>query len=162
VGELLTRRPPHLALGAFCLFVLGLSCSAAPGPSRNALGATVDSAFLGEFEDDYRGRHTISTTLWVHQPRTRYHIRRWNVAEQYLIAQNDSSNPSAPGQWTRIDWMALPSMPPYTWAFCLSAYSAPTAAAAESTVIARRETPRTGCNGFPFSRMQRFTTSTKR
>jgi hypothetical protein len=120
-----------------------------------------DSATLGEFQDDYGGRHTISTTLWVHRPRARYHIRRWNVAQQYLIAQNDSSNASDPGRWTRIDWMTLSSMPPYTWAFCLSAYAAATAAAAESTQIARRDTPRTGCNGFPFTRMMRVGAPTR-
>jgi hypothetical protein len=37
----------------------------------------------------------------------------------------------------------------------LSAYQAPTADSAEATRIARPDTPRTGCNGYPFSRMQR-------
>jgi hypothetical protein len=79
----------------------------------------------------------------------------WNSARQYLIAQNDSANASAPGLWTRIDWVTLADMAPYNWAFCLSAYEAPTRAAAEAVTIANRETPRTGCNGYPFSRMRR-------
>lgn len=76
-------------------------------------------------------------------------------ARRYLIAWNDSSNATAPGLWTRIDWIPLSGMPPYAWAFCLSAYEAPSRAAAEATAIARPDTPRTGCNGYPFSRMRR-------
>ena len=51
--------------------------------------------------------------------------------------------------------MALPGMPPYEWAFCLSAWDAPTQADAERADIARRDTPKTGCNGYRFSRMRR-------
>jgi hypothetical protein len=156
VGEFLTART---ALHPFCLLLLALASCAGSTSRQERVGASAaDSAVLGEFEDDYQGRHTISPTLWVHHPRTRYHIRHWNASEQYLIAQNDSANPGDPGRWTRIDWMRLPSMPPFAWAFCLSAYAAPSAAAAESTRIARRETPRTGCNGFPFTRMKRGVT----
>jgi len=110
---------------------------------------------LGEFQDDYGSRFRISPTEWVHLPRSRYHIVLWDPAGQYLIARNDDANSSAGGLWTRIDWVAIPGMAPYTWAFCMSAYEAPTRQAAEATNIARRETPRTGCNGFPFSRMRR-------
>ena len=109
---------------------------------------------LGAFVDDYGSQYTISKTEWVQLPRSRYRIVRWNVPEQYLIAQNDSSNPSAKGRWTRIDWLRLNDMAPYAWAYCYSAYDAATAAAAESSAVARRDTPRTGCNGFPFSRMR--------
>ena len=82
-------------------------------------------------------------------------IARWIRGEHHLIAQNDPSNRGAPVRWTRIAWVLLTGVPPYTWAFCFSAFDAPTAAAAESVVVARPETPKTGCNTFPFSRMQR-------
>jgi hypothetical protein len=110
---------------------------------------------LGRFEDDYGGRHDISERMWTHGSQLRYHIVRWNSAKHYLIARNDAGNPTDQGLWTRIDWMALPGMAPYSWAYCLSAYAARNAEAAESTEVARRESPRSGCNGFPFSRMQR-------
>lgn len=77
------------------------------------------------------------------------------VAGQYLIARNDEGNPGDVGRWTRIDWAPLSGMAPYTWAFCLSAYDAATAGAAEATQTARRDNLRTGCGGFPFSRMKR-------
>ena len=72
-----------------------------------------------------------------------------------LIDRNDTANTHAPGLWTRIDWVRLGGMEPYTWAFCLTAYDAPTRTAAEATPAADRATPRTGCTGYPFSRMRR-------
>lgn len=110
---------------------------------------------LGDFVDDYGNRFAISASTWTQLPHGRLRVVKWNEAGQYLVAQNDPSNRSAPGLWTRIDWVMLTDMAPFAWAFCLSAYEAPTAAAAESTTVARRETPRTGCNGYPFSRMRR-------
>jgi hypothetical protein len=110
---------------------------------------------IGTFEDDYGGSHAVSATIWIQGASTRYHITRWAPEQQYLIAHNDASNKSDGGKWTRIDWLPLAGMPPYEWAFCFSTYDAPTAAAAESTRVAKRETPRSGCNAFPFSRMKR-------
>jgi hypothetical protein len=116
---------------------------------------TPPSELLGEFLDDYGNSFRISDTLFLQRPRARYRIVEWNVAERYLIAQNAADNPSDAGLWTRIDWMPFTGMAPYTWGFCLTAYQAPTAAAARATPAADRATPRTGCNGFPFSRMRR-------
>lgn len=113
-----------------------------------------DPGVLGRFEDDYGIQYEISDTAWFQAPGARYHIVRWNVTEQYLIARNDSANPADGGLWTRIDWMRLKGMSPWDWGFCLSTWNAPTASAAESTRVANRATPRTGCNGFPFSRMK--------
>ncbi|MEM1095888.1 MAG: hypothetical protein AAGJ10_14920 [Bacteroidota bacterium] len=121
------------------------------GCQRDA--STPDAALLGTFVDDYGDLHTVTTELWHHQPSLRYQVLRWEADAQYLIAQNDASNASARGRFTRIDWMPL-DMPPYTWAFCLSAYDAPTPEAAEAVQIADRSQPRSGCNGFPFTRLQ--------
>jgi hypothetical protein len=108
---------------------------------------------VGTFADDYDNRYTISNSEWSQPPYGRYRVVGWHLEDQYLIAQNDSSNTDSPGRWTRIDWMPL-SMPPYTWAFCYSAYDAPSADSAAATLVADRTTPRTGCNGHPFSRMR--------
>ncbi len=106
------------------------------------------SPVTGDFIDDYRSRHTITDTAWLHHPGTRYRITRWDSAGQFLIARNVDST------WTRIDWMALEAMPPWTWAFCIATWNAPTADSAARVTIARRDAPRTGCNGFPFTRMR--------
>jgi len=110
---------------------------------------------IGTFVDDYGERYQISRTTWVQFPRARYRIARWDRTRQFAIAQNDSGNPGDRGLWTRIDWLELPGMAPYTWGFCYSAYKAPSAAVAETVSVANRTAPRTGCNGFPFSRMRR-------
>lgn len=113
------------------------------------------SALLGEFVDDYGIAYRIDAGEWRQLPNARYHVVHWDARGQYLLARNDAGNPSAPGRWTRIDWLLLPGMPPWEWAFCLSAFDAPTRADAERTLVARRDAPRTGCNGYPFSRMRR-------
>ncbi len=126
-----------------------------PGPvSGPGPAGTPDPMILGDFLDDYGSRFRVTAETWTQLPRSRYHIVRWHPEGQYLIARNDPGNPTAGNLWTRIDWMQLPGMAPYTWGFCLSAFESPTAEAAESILVARRETPRAGCNGFPFSRMK--------
>ena len=109
---------------------------------------------LGTFVDDYGGRHAISASEWKQGDDDRYHIVRWNVDGHYLIAENGSSGPASLGRWTRIDWVRLDGMAPYTWAFCFSAFQMRTAAAAESSMVAKPDTPRGGCNGYPFTRMR--------
>lgn len=120
--------------------------------------ATAPAFLLGSFVDDYDNRYAISADVWLQHPGTRYHVTEWNPAERYLIARNagnDAGNDSNTYLWTRIDWVELDGMAPYSWAFCYSAFDAPSAAAAEATRVARPETPRTGCNGYPYSRMRR-------
>jgi hypothetical protein len=149
------------------LRALALAASLSPGgcsrrPPVPPPPQPAPQELLGRFIDDYGDRFTISAADWIQHPDSgytntaRYHIRRWDSAGQYLIAENDSANPSGGGRWTRIDWLPLTGMAPWTWGFCLSAYDAPTATAAESVTVARRDTPMTGCNGHPFSRMRRL------
>lgn len=137
--------PHRLPLLASLLFLSGCSLHAGAPPAL----------VLGDFVDDYGIAHRITAEEWRQLPDTRYRVVRWDARGQYLIARNDAANAADPGLWTRIDWMALPGMPPYAWAFCLSAYAAKTQADVEGTRIARRDTPKTGCNGYPFSRMRR-------
>jgi hypothetical protein len=150
IPPVLRRNSIHAAL---CL-VLALTpaCIAAQSGAR----ASPPAELLGEFRDDYGNSFRITDSVFTHLPGIRYRIVEWNVAERYLIAQNDAGNPSDGGLWTRIDWMSFTGMAPYTWGFCLTAYQETSAAAARETPAANRETPRTGCNGFPFSRMERI------
>lgn len=141
-----------LCVGLFSSMALG-ACA----PRRVALPATgsAPAILLGEFTDDYRGRFSISDTLWFQRPRNRFRIAEWHADEQFLIAQNAPDDPTAPNRWTRIDWTLLENMAPFAWGFCLTAYRAPSRAAARATPAANRVEPKTGCNGFPFTRMQR-------
>ena len=127
------------------------AASSANGPTQ----PNVPPAFMiGTFDDDYGGSFAITSTDFLQLPRGRFHIVQWSVTQQYFIAQNDSLNRSDPGKWTRIDWLLLTEIEPYTWAFCYSAYNANTRAEAESATMAKRDTPKTGCGGFPFTRMK--------
>jgi hypothetical protein len=138
------------------ILAIGLGACVVPGAtSIPAPAAEPPPALLGVFEDDYQNRFAISATEWLQLPHGKFNVIRWNAESRYLIAQNDPSNSHAPGMWTRIDWVMLNGMAPWEWAFCLTAYEAPTADSAEATRTARPDTPRTGCNGYPYSRMRR-------
>jgi len=134
----------------FLFVALIAGCATSPLGKSNA----PDPQVVGAFTDDYNTTHTITATEWRHGTRARYHVVKWNASGQYLIARNDSTNPGDAGLWTRIDWLRLEGMPPWTWGYCMTAYNAPSADSAEATRIANRAAPRTGCNGFPFTRMR--------
>jgi hypothetical protein len=143
---------------ALCPVILLLAaCSAQPSAAAPRAGQP-PRQLLGRFQDDYGNHFRISDTEWVQPPHGRFHIVLGRPEEKYLVAQNDSANSYGPGKWTRIDWMAFEGMAPYTWGFCLTGYEAATAQAAAATAPPVRETPRTGCNGYPFSRMRADTT----
>ena len=117
--------------------------------------ASPPPGLLGRFSDDYGNDFRISVELFEQLPRGRFHIVEWQATARYLIAHNDDANPGDAGLWTRIDWMPVDGMPPYEWGFCMTAYRAPSEAAARATTAADRTAPRVGCNGFPFSRLKR-------
>jgi hypothetical protein len=135
------------------LFLAALTWPVGCAPQMSQVVGAPPRTLLGRFADDYDNEYEISATLWRQEPHGEYRIIKWDVPGQYAIAQNTTTNSSDSGLWARIDWMPL-EMAPYTWAYCYSAYEAPSAAAAETVSVARRESPRTGCNGFPFSRMR--------
>ncbi len=115
---------------------------------------TPHTGLAGLFADDYGSVHQISDSVWVHDGSYRYLIVRWKIADQFVIARNAATNPSDGDRFTRIDWMPLEGMPPWRWAFCLATWDAPTADSAARVTIARREMPRSGCGGHPFTRLR--------
>lgn len=143
----------HLFIVPVLLVALS-ACASHATPPQPAT-ASPPAFLVGDFVDDYGIGHRIGAQEWLQRPDTRYRVVAWHPDAQYLIARNDAGNRGDPGKWTRIDWLVLPGMPPWEWAFCLSAWDAPTQTDAERADIARRDTPKTGCNGYPFSRMRR-------
>jgi hypothetical protein len=115
----------------------------------------IPAMFKGNFVDDYGIRYTVNDTLFMQLPRTKYHIIKWNVKDQYIVARNDDQNPGEGGLYTRIDYMQFSNMEPWKWGFCLSVYDAKTDLIAEETAKTDRKNPMKGCNGYPFSRMKR-------
>ncbi len=116
---------------------------------------TIPSIFIGNFTDDYGIRYNVTDSLFLQRPGIKYHIIRWNVKEQFIIARNDMDNPSEKGLYSRIDYMQFKNMEPFLWGFCLTVYNAANDSIAEFSVKADRINPKKGCNGYPFSRMKR-------
>ena len=111
---------------------------------------------LGDFKDDYGISYHISDTLWIQNPKTKYHIISWNPEKQYLIARNDVGNKQDGNKYTRIDYMTFTGMAPFLWGFCLTVYNAETDKIASETASADRQNPKKGCGGYPFSRMMKI------
>ena len=140
----------------FWVFIINslISCGASR-QSGKSNSESIPTILKGDFRDDYGIRFTISDSIWMQHPNVKYHIISWDTAAQYLIARNDVNNPSDSGLYTRIDFMLLPDMEPFRWGFCLTVYKANTIEEARKTASADRQNPKKGCNGYPFSRMER-------
>ena len=118
--------------------------------------STSSSVYLGHFEDDYGIEYRISPTQFIQEPRIIYNIMEWNTKEQYIITQNAATNPSEPNLFTRIDYVALNDMEPFSWGFCYTTYNAASASLAKATAAADKTNPKKGCGGYPFSRMKKM------
>jgi len=125
---------------------------------------TPPAQVLGDFKDDYNTTHSITTARWIHGSAATYEIVEWNAEQKFCVAKNGAANPTDAGKWSRVDWVEVKSAAgqiQYDWAYCMSAYDAPTKEAARAVTIAKRDTPKTGCNGFPFTRMARVKESVR-
>ncbi len=140
--------PLAYAIRSAFLGAIIISAAKAQAPTPTAI------ELLGRWTDDYGNAFRITDSLFEQLPSSRYHIVEWNLAERYFVARNDAANKGDAGKWTRVDWTRFEGMAPFTWGFCFTAYRAATQEKARATPPADRETPRTGCNGFPFSRMK--------
>lgn len=109
---------------------------------------------LGAFTDDY-GTHYQITAESFNEGASAYRVVAWHADSLYLLAQNADSTPGGGARWSRFDWVLLPDQGAYTWGYCHSAWRAPTLDSARATQVVNRSVPRTGCNGHPFTRMQR-------
>ena len=115
---------------------------------------SIPSFIKGVFKDDYGIEYHINEVVWKQLPKSSYHIIKINLYDNFIIAQNDKGNKTDGQLFTRIDFVRLKNMDPFTWAFCLSEYKAISDSAAENGYKANRDNLMKGCNGFPFSRMK--------
>lgn len=133
--------------------LVSAACSAR-SPRATVVPTDAPGALLGTFTDDYGSQYRITPERFEHLPRSVYLIAEWNVSERYFLAQNAAGNPTDGGLWTRVDWLEFSDQGPYGWGFCLTAYRAESREAARAVPAADRATARSGCNGFPFTRMR--------
>lgn len=152
--RLTCRFPVHMRkvvaiVGVACGFA---ACADGNGTERDA---GVPQFLTGEFVDDYGIEYSISAQEWLQHPATRYRIVAWLPGERILV-QSDSGSSGGPGLWTRIDWVRLEDAGTgYVWAYCYAAYDARSREEVVAAPPAQQDSPRIGCNGYPFSRMKR-------
>jgi hypothetical protein len=137
--------------GYLFLALFFTSCSISQKSTKQQL----PSWMTGQFSDDYGINYTINDTVFIMEGAARYHILQWNEKEQYLLTQNDTTNKTDKGLYTRIDYMSFTGMEPFKWGYCFTVYNAIDTAAALRAAAADRTNPKKGCNGYPFSRMKR-------
>lgn len=109
---------------------------------------------IGDFEDDYGIRYSISRASWLQGEGTEYRIEQWDEEGRTVLVRGPAIGDD-PGLWTRIDWVELPDDGSgYTWGYCYAAYDAESESAVREAPAADRLNPRDGCGGYPFSRMR--------
>lgn len=126
-----------------------------------ASAQTAASAPLGTFEDDYGARHVVTDSTWQHGSSV-YRVVSWHPDDRQVVLAGRSDDGEA--IWMRIDWMVFDEGAdvgsstggaPWTWAYCMAVWDAPSARAARDAPVSDRADPRAGCGeGFPFSRMR--------
>ncbi len=65
--------------------LLFFSFIASDHTKQKLVGDKVPAMFKGNFVDDYGIRYTVNDTLFMQLPRTKYHIIKWNVKDQYIV-----------------------------------------------------------------------------
>lgn len=138
-----------------CAITTSFSLIPAVSASNQATDS-IPSYLRGNFEDDYGIKYSINDSLWIQHPSTKYHIIACDTTEKYLLVKNDMENKTDGGLFTRIDYMQFTNMQPFGWGFCLTIYNATTVEKAKAMKEADRNNPKTGCGGYPFSRMKRL------
>ncbi|RYG16149.1 MAG: hypothetical protein EOO07_13890 [Chitinophagaceae bacterium] len=133
------------------VFITYLLCSA----NAQSTPKKAPAFALGNFTDDYGITYSINDSVWLQNPKMKFHILKWNHEKQYLVAKNDVENKEDANKYTRIDYMTFTGMEPFKWGFCLTVYNAESDEIAEKTAYVDRLNPKKGCNGYPFSRMKR-------
>ena len=138
--------------------IIGCSSSAnnSKAPANMEVAEHWKHGYLGQFVDDYGIEYEIKNDLWIQQPNVKYNVVEWNEKEKYILAKNDKGNPSEKNLYTRIDLTNFENMGDFKWGFCLTKYDASSLVEAKNWAAADKVNAKTGCNGFPFSRMKRL------
>ena len=157
IAHIPLQKPASMmrVLVSLIIILCFINCKA-PAAIVSKPSIQLPAAWKGDFTDDYDIRYTVSDSVWIQHPGTRYHILQYDSAGHFIVARNGAGNQSEPGLYTRIDVMSFENMEPYRWGFCLTTYDEKTMADAVAAKTADRMNPRKGCNGYPFSRMKRF------
>ncbi|MGK5093238.1 hypothetical protein WDW89_14650 [Deltaproteobacteria bacterium TL4] len=110
-----------------------------------------------EIKGNYLGTsqtpHSITHLLWQ-QGRLKYHLLRFNNAQNYAIAQNAVENSVFPGKFSRFDWMYFEAQ----LYVCHTIQNADTLLQADDYQKAESSDPKAhGCQGQAWERLNEYT-----
>ena len=141
------QKTIYLILFIFMIIIFGCK--------TGKMAILIEPYLTGEFQDDYNYNYTITHDKWMMKPDLEYEILKWNTENKYIITVNKDVATST-NKYSRIDYVILDNMEPYTWCYCISAYDQESWEKAAAVLIADTNDLRKGCNGFPFSRMKKL------
>ena len=142
----LQRPMAALMLALLIVFAIG-ACS-----SDDSDGAL---EIIGEYNDNFGGSHTISSTTWTQVSSSGtsiYEIDSYSNSEDYLIGLGDESNSFNPGTYDWFDWTTFES----SLYYCTAAFgnaSAEDARTAGEGVSDATDPSTSGCGGFSWTRL---------
>mgnify|MGYP003574859236 CR=1 FL=1 len=148
-------RQMFIVVTGFSLLLLACMTGRPKSTSYQALTLKAPPGLTGSFIDDYGITYTVTDSLFIQAPGIRYHIIRWDTAQQFFIAYQVPKKTPDSLVYTRLDYMRFSNMQPWLWGYCFTTYTAKNEAEALNHPTADRQNPRKGCNGYPFSRMKR-------
>lgn len=107
----------------------------------------------GDYVDAFKTPHSIDAVNWVNG-MNEFRITKIDASNDYLIAKNDSANPYNPDKYSRFDWAFDATGDAY---YCQIAYDSATPADAEAVTTAdASDLAGSGCGGFSWSKLNRF------
>lgn len=144
-----------VTVAGFSLLLAACMAGKTKSTSYQALTLKAPPGLTGNFIDDYGITYTVTDSLFIQAPGIRYHIIRWDTAQQFFIAYQVPKKTPDSLVYTRIDYMRFTGMQPWLWGYCFTTYTAKNEEEALNQPAADRQNPKKGCNGYPFSRMKR-------
>ncbi|MBI5495081.1 MAG: hypothetical protein HY904_08630 [Deltaproteobacteria bacterium] len=121
----------------------------------NRLANPADLEIIGSYVDNWASTHAIAQNAWVMTfsgaSPTTFTITQVHNNAEYLVAQNDPTDPYNPSKWSRFDWTydAAGAL----W-YCQIIFDAADEATAAGTTTAVRTDPgMSGCGSFGWNNL---------
>ena len=107
---------------------------------------------VGNYLDEWGGEHVINAKRFIQVAgfgSSAFEILTYSNSKKYIIAKNSDHNDWYASQYSRFDWATVNSQ----LYFCQTAYTATSAAQAESMTPSDPSNLMGGCGGFPWSKL---------
>jgi hypothetical protein len=119
------------------------------GGAGDGAGGLSPLAIAGNYEDEFGGSYTITSSQWQNPPAV-YHIAAYDNDQRWIVARNDENNDYGPCLWSRYDWVVTED----GLFYCTTEFDAETEQEARDAAPPDPAAPNEGgCNMFPWSRL---------